>query len=181
VTEERPNIRENERGKILQRLAAVALLSSTVSCTDATAPPPSDPATTVAAIDDARTGPGFERFRYEGRWERVRGRHDGRDAGTSTRSPYAGNIFGLGFIGYRFRIYGVAGPNGGRGMLALDGRSNAATLNFFTPRKRTHVLLYTSPILEQGIHRVSVTVDRTRDPRSHGTYVNVDSMQVDSY
>jgi hypothetical protein len=164
----------------LQRLAAAALLSFTVSCAEAPAQP-SDPATTVVAIDDARTGPGFERFRYEGRWERVLGRHDGRDAGTSTRSPYAGNIFGLGFIGYRFRIYGVAGPNGGRGMLALDGRTKVGTLDFFTPRKRTHMLLYTSPVLKQGIHWVSVSVAATRDPHSRGTYVNVDSVQVDSH
>jgi hypothetical protein len=163
-----------------QRIAAAALLFSTISCTHATAPH-SEPATTVVAIDDARTGPGFDRFRFEGRWERVRGMHDGRDAGTSTRSPYVGNIFGLGFIGYRFRIYGVTGPNGGHGILALDGPTKVATIDFFSPRKRTHVLLYTSPILNQGIHWVSVTVDATRDPHSRGTYVNVDSIQVDSY
>jgi hypothetical protein len=161
-------------------LAAAGLVSLAASCTRATSPPATPP-TMVLAIDDATTGKGLDRFHFVGRWERVRGRHDGRSGGTSTRSPYVGNSVFVATKGYRFRVYGVTGPNGGHGLLGLDEHVHFATLDFYSARKRTHVLLYTSPIVVQGEHAIAISVDGTHNRRSRGTYVNIDCLEIDSH
>jgi hypothetical protein len=161
------------------QLAAAGLVFVAVSCTHATSQP-SVSRTKVVTIDDASRGVGLERFHFIGHWERVRGRHDGRWGGTSTRSPHFGSSVSVAIKGYRFRLYGVSGPNGGNGTLGLDRDTEFAVLDFYSARKRTHVLLYTSPILAQGLHAIAVSVNGTHNPRSRGTYVNIDSLEVDS-
>jgi hypothetical protein len=162
------------------QLAAAGLVSVAVSCTHATSPP-AESRTKVVTIDDASRGVGLERFHFIGHWERVRGRQDGRWGGTSTRSPHFGNSVSATINGYKFRLYGVSGPNGGTGRLGLDRDTEFAMLDFYSARKRTHVLLYTSPILAQGLHVIVVSVNGTHDHRSRGTYVNIDSLEVDSH
>ncbi|MEO7038535.1 MAG: hypothetical protein ABI186_00720 [Candidatus Elarobacter sp.] len=159
-----------------RNLGAAALLAIAASCGPRHAP--GAPAT-VVVVDDAQRGPGLEQFNFIGHWERIRGRRDGRAAGTSTRSPHPGDSFAIAFRGYRFRLYGVSGPNGGRGILDLDNNGTATTLDFRSPRKRTHVLLYTSPVLAEGLHGIAVIVDA---PRLHAprAYVNIDSIEIDT-
>jgi hypothetical protein len=136
--------------------------------------------TSAVTVDDARSGLGLERFHYTGRWERVRAMNDGRAGGTSTRSPFLGSSFAVAFRARRCRVYGVTGPTGGHGILALDQNIKAAVLDFYSPRKRTHVLLYSSPRLDAGLHSISVIVNGTRDRSSRGTYVNIDSVDIDT-
>jgi hypothetical protein len=161
------------------QLAAAGLVSVAVSCTHVTSAP-AESRTKVVTIDDASRGVGLERFHFIGRWERVRGREDGRWGGTSTRSPHFGGSVSAAIKGYRFRLYGVTGPNGGIGRLGLDEHTKFAMLDFYSARKGTHVLLYTSPSLAQGLHAIAVSVNGTHNPRSRGTYVNIDSLEVDS-
>ncbi len=161
------------------QLAVAGVVSVAVPFTHATSPPAAA-RTKVVAINDASRGVGLYRFNFVGRWERVRGRHDGRWGGTSTRSPYFGDSVSAAIKGYRFRLYGVSGPNGGHGILGLDKHAKFAMLEFYSARKHTHVLLYTSPILAQGLHAIAISVNGTHDRRSRGTYVNIDSLEVDS-
>lgn len=154
-------------------LVTAAACSDRASGAQATAP------SGTITVDDAHGGLGLERFHYTGRWEHLRAMHDGRAGGTSTRSPFLGSSFAIAFRGRRFRVYGVTGPNGGHGVLALDRNVKTAILDFYSPRKRTRVLLYSSPRLNAALHSVSVIVDGTRDRASRGTYVNVDSVQID--
>jgi hypothetical protein len=135
----------------------------------------------VSTIDDARAGLGIRRIHYSGRWEQVSGRNDGRDEGTSTRSFHLGDNFSVAFEGYRLRVYGVVGPKGGRGIIGIDDVATLSTLDFFAPVMRTHVLLYTSPVLADGFHVAAVIVDSNRNRRSRRGYVNVDSVAVESH
>ncbi len=155
------------------------LLVTATACSDrASGAQASRPSGTIT-VDDARSGLGLERFHYTGRWEHLRAMNDGRAGGTSTRSPFLGSSFAVAFRGRRFRVYGVTGPKGGHGVLALDRNVEAAVLDFYSPRKRAHALLYSSPRLDAALHSVSVIVDGKRDRASRGTYVNVDSVEID--
>lgn len=165
--------------RVRRRLAAIALLTMTSAC--GSPKPPSAPPTTVTVIDDAQTGAGLDRFDFIGRWEHVHGIRDGRTDGTSARSEYPGDSFVIAFSGYRFRLYGVTGPNGGRGILDLDKNGRNVKLNFRSPRKRAHALLYTSPVLAQGLHAIAVLVDVPWSRSAARAYVNIDSLEVDSH
>jgi hypothetical protein len=93
---------------------------------------------------------------YKGRWERVRGGHDGRDAGAraahapavSSDSVSLGTVFAS--TGWRGRTL-AAGCCTGR-------PPQAPTLNFFTPRKHTDVL------------KKAPTLDRTAEGGTGGDF-----------
>lgn len=167
--------------QIVRTLAVGALIAGTTSCTHTASGPHDAPRSVVSVVDDARAGLGVGKIHYSGRWERVGGRVDGRDEGTSTRSFHVGDNFALAFDGYRLRVYGVVGPKGGHAILGIDDVVNLATLDFFAPTKRTHALLYTSPVLADGIHVAALIIDPGRDRRSRGGYVNVDSLAIEAH
>lgn len=114
---------------------------------------------------------------FKGRWEFVRNLRDGRFQGSSVRSFHAGDCLSFIFNGGQFHIYGVAGPRGGYALVSIPGRKNHV-VNFYAPVKRTHVLLYASPTFPPGIHSAALVVERSRDSRSVGTYVNVDELEI---
>ena len=137
---------------------------------------------TMLAIDDAVTGKAMlGRFDFVGSWQRVRGKHDGRSNGTSTRSTRVGDVMILGFIGTRVRLYGIVGPSGGRAGIAVDQASTGGKpVDFFSPRVKTHVLMYQSPVMPAGLHTVSVVVWGTRNQHGRFYYVNIDGAEVET-
>jgi hypothetical protein len=166
---------------IIRVIAVGTLIAATASCARQTTAPGSTPQRSVMSmVDDASAGLGLGRIHYSGHWEHVRGRHDGRDAGTSSRSFHVGDNFAFAFEGYRLRIYGIVGPRGGHGLIGIDDVATAATIDFYAPVKRTHSLVYTSPVLADGFHVAAVIVDPRRDRRSQGSYVNVDSLAIEA-
>jgi hypothetical protein len=168
--------------RIMSGVALVTLIAATASCTHQTTPPGSTPQKSVVSmVDDANAGLGLSRIHYSGHWEHVRGRYDGRDAGTSSRSFHVGDNFAVAFDGYRLRVYGIVGPRGGHGLIGIDDVATAATIDFYAPVKRTHVLVYTSPVLGDGFHVAAVIVDPRRDRSSLGSYVNVDSLAIEAH
>ena len=83
----------------------------------------------ITVVDDAMVGKALlGRFDYVGSWQHVRGKHDGRSNGTSTRSTHTGDVAIFRFTGTRVRIYGVRGPSGGRAGIALDESSTGGHL-----------------------------------------------------
>ena len=130
-------------------------------------------AATLGAGSGSRTG-----VTYTGRWEVVRDVADGRYAGGSVRSYHPWDSLNFVADGRSLRIYGVTGPTGGRAVVAVAGLSDTV-VDFFSPQKQTHVLVYASPPLEPGPHAVALIVTSSRDPESHGNYVNVDRITVD--
>jgi hypothetical protein len=129
-------------------------------------------------IDDAAIGPRAEQFTYDGKWERVRGRKDGRSFGTSARSHHASDSATLRFKGTQVRLYGVLGKKGGFGTLLLDGALVPDTVSFYAPRVRTNALIYTSPTLSDGMHTLVIQVGGVMEKNSRGDYVNIDGAEV---
>jgi hypothetical protein len=95
--------------------------------------------------------PALRDLSYSGRWEFVRNRSDGRFAGRSA-SFHAGDALTVLFDGEGLRIYGVTGPNGGVGTVVVPGLP-AEKISFYSARRATHVLLYSSPRMPAGIRR----------------------------
>jgi hypothetical protein len=115
------------------------------------------------------------RLEFDGHWEIVRGRHDGRFGDASARSFHPGDAMIMQLSGTGFRIFGITGPNGGRGIVLLADRPDRE-IDFYSPYKRTDVVVYTSP---PGRYRfAALVVARTHDARSRGTYVNVDNVEA---
>jgi hypothetical protein len=135
----------------------------------------------VTAVDDAVRGKALlDHFDYVGSWQHVRGKHDGRTDGTSTRSTHTGDVAIFRFSGTRVRIYGVRGPSGGRAGIALDEASTGGRpVDFYAPRVEPHSLIYQSPILAPGVHTVSIVVWGTRNERGHYYYVNIDGAEFE--
>jgi len=116
-------------------------------------------------------------MRLFGRWEIVRRHDDGRFEGGSVRSYHPGDVLAVELNGAGFRIYGVTGPAGGHAVVFVR-RTPIATLDFYSPVKRTDVLLYASPSLPAGSYSVDLVVGTIRDARSRGNYVNIDKVEV---
>jgi galactosylceramidase len=129
----------------------------------------------VAAL--AFLGADASAMRFNGHWEVVHGRTDGRFAGASARSFHPGDSLEFTVDGSGFRIFGVTGPTGGHAVVLLADRA-PHTIDFYSPAKRTHVLLYTSPALPPGDHTAAVVIVPKRDPQSLGNYVNIDVVDV---
>jgi hypothetical protein len=166
----------SRRGAAIVAAATIAACSATPAAADVAGTPPH-----VTIVDDAMVGRALlGRFDYVGSWQHVHGKHDGRSNGTSTRSTHVGDVAIFRFTGTRVRIYGVRGPSGGRGGIALDESSTGGRpIEFYAPRLEPHVLVYESPVLPAGVHTVSIAVWGTRDRHGHFYYVNIDGAEFE--
>jgi hypothetical protein len=126
-------------------------------------------------VDDRSVGSLPNQFLYSGRWEHVRGRHDGRHAGTSTRSFTPGDTVSLFYFGRRCELFGVAGPQGGPATL-LD--STHHIINFHAPSVQAKSV-YLSPWLPEGPHTMVVTVGVQTKGLARNGYVNIDYARID--
>lgn len=124
-------------------------------------------------VDDAQASADGTRFQFVGGWERVVGQHDGRLGGTSTRSFRIGATATLVFVGRSVRVYGIGGPGGGIAAITLDGRSYG-TANFASSKKNTRLLVFDSPALTPGTHRLSLIVAPPPAGGAGRGYVNID-------
>lgn len=148
-------------------LGAVLMLGS-ASCS-------SDDSSPATAPTPGRHVAAFTRLLYSGRWERVRGRHDGRYLGGSLRSYRSGDALTLVYDGDMFQVFGVVGSNGGRCRITIPGQP-PQTADFYSPIPITHQLVYTSPNLGPGLHSATIVVT---DAKTGGSgYVNVDEIRV---
>ncbi len=159
--------------------AAVPTVAATaVPTTAATAA--ASAAATAAATPAARTPVAMsaDDFRYRGKWQVVSGMNDGRYDGMSARSLLPGARVIIRFVGHGIRLYGVDGPGGGTGTVAIDGAVLDPDVGFKAPVKRTHTLVFASGTLPQGRHQLTVTVNGPGPHARHG-YVNVESAAYD--
>lgn len=161
-----------------RRIAVCVWVATLAACSGRNAPAPAAPPATPAIMTAAHKGLGLGRFHYVGRWEFVRGMHDGRWNDQSARSYHLGDSVSVAFKGRGIRIYGVTGPGGGYGTVGLDDRIHSDAIDFYSPHKVSHALVYQSPRLAAGIHALAMLVSGDHDRRSHGTYVNVESAEV---
>jgi hypothetical protein len=127
------------------------------------------------SIDDDPSfaaGSGQQLF-YTGSWQHVRGKFDGRDQGTSSRSFRVGAELSFQFRGDRFSIFGIRGPNGGYADVIVDG-SPAGTMSFVAKQKTVGARVYASRPLDAGAHWVQIFVVAPPDGSGKRGFVNID-------
>ncbi|MBC5800370.1 MAG: hypothetical protein GIX03_05220 [Candidatus Eremiobacteraeota bacterium] len=151
--------------------AAPTTVATTAPTTAATAAPTAPAARIPVAVS-------ADDFHFRGKWQVVSGMNDGRYAGMSARSLIPGARLIVRFVGHGIRLYGVNGPGGGAGSVAIDGVMVDPDVSFRARLKRPHTLVFASGPLPQGPHRLSVTVNAPAPDRRRG-YVNVESAAYD--
>jgi hypothetical protein len=129
-----------------------------------------------AGAPAAGTGPQVS-ITFAGRWEVARHIFDGRASGASARTFHPGDTAKIVWRGSAIDVYGITGPTGGYGVLVMRGQRNRV-LNFYSPVKHAHVLLCHSASLPFGDHYSAIVAVTDHDPRSRGTYLNID--EIDS-
>jgi hypothetical protein len=137
---------------------------------------PLAPAHDVIGISALQRGGELEHIFYSGHWEFVSNRKDGRFAGSSARSFHTGDSLTILFRGNRLRIFGITGPNGGRGSVLIAGRKEHIVL-FRSRVKQTHKLIFDSGKLRGNLQSAGVVVMAPEPSRSTG-YVNIDELEV---
>jgi len=124
-------------------------------------------------VSDSYVGSGVGRFQFYGRWEHVRRFRDGRLFGTSSRTASLGAAVTLSFIGTAVQLYGVRGTGGGHAIITLDGE-RFHDLDFYAPHKIVRAAVFTSPVLPQGLHRVTIAaLGDARVPGHRSSYINI--------
>jgi hypothetical protein len=114
---------------------------------------------------------------FVGHWERVRYRYDGRTDGASARSFHFGDMLKIAWRGRLVRIFGITGPTGGHAVVVSTSEPDR-TIDFYSPVKRTHVLLYQSPPEPLVPHDTEIINVSKHDPQSRGTYLNIDEVEL---
>lgn len=163
-------------------IRALCLAAACIACTACAgagtpAPAPEREGTAPIAISVLQRGNAIDRLQYQGRWQFVTHRHDGRFDGASARAFRAGDALSVLFYGTRLQLYGITGRNGGRGLLVMPGVA-PRTLNFRSKGKRVHVLLYDSGRIANTLHSAGVVVLGRARGGTPG-YVNVDEIAVE--
>lgn len=160
----------------MNNITVLAGLTILAACAPSSARHSAPPAHSPLHVDDTRAGQSLERIAYNGAWEHVTARPDGRYGGTSSRSRHSGDSIVLPFDGSMIRVYGVRGPNGGQAAVGIDGRFYG-TADFYAPQKLVHALVFESPALAYGTHTLGVVVQGPL-AGSHRGYVNIDEIEV---
>lgn len=83
-----------------------------------------------------------------------------------------GQNLDLRFHGRGIWVYGTKGPDDGMAQFRVTGQMSE-TLDLYAPRKEPRVLLYASPTLPAGTHRLTVRVTGLRNFHADGTAVTV--------
>lgn len=117
-------------------------------------------------------------FVYGPGWQRVRGMHDGRSLGTSTRSMRPGAIASLTFVGTGVTLDGIVGPTGGHARVTVDGAALGTIVSFAEPVKRVGAV-FSAHDLGDGPHRITIVVEPPEGGRPSQRFVNIDGARYE--
>jgi hypothetical protein len=129
----------------------------------------------VVEGDDPQETASHDRLRYEGAWSAEKSA-DAPQARLHA-AVQAGARAGFQFHGNQVRLIGRAGPAGGKADVYLDGVKQLAGIDFWCPQVRDRQVLYYRNGLAQAAHRLEIVATGSKNPRSQGTWVNVQSVQ----
>jgi methyl-accepting chemotaxis protein len=130
----------------------------------------------VTYVQNNVMGTGPAQFEYIGEW-----RHSAANAetdGTNSYSSQPDDIARVRFTGTRVRFYTVSGPGHGIGAVSVDGGPESR-FDTYSPQRATGVLMYESPVLPHGPHRIEVRVADAKHPDARYTWVNVDRIEFE--
>jgi hypothetical protein len=121
-------------------------------------------------------GDDLHAFQYRGSWRSVDGSGTG---GRYRMSETPGDEVVLPFSGHQVQLFGVAGPDGGIAEVAVDG-GPVVEVDCYAPEPKPDQLLFTSGILPQAEHALSIRV-AGRAGLGKGRQVALDKASVFSH
>ena len=158
-------------------LASLALLLSlcTALVGAGTARADADADSTIT-VDDGIQGTGRDQFDYQGSgWGHASG--EGAPAnpyqGTNSWTDHSGDTVLFRFVGTQVTLHAITDPGHGIGAVSVDGGA-PADVDFYSPTRTGDVSLWTSPVLPEGSHTLTLAWTGRKNPASAGTAVTVD-------
>ncbi|MFC1435644.1 hypothetical protein ACEZDB_33900 [Streptacidiphilus sp. N1-3] len=145
----------------------------TLSPNGVAATPPPVPTTTV---DANSTGAGIDQFSYSAGWGVATGIGD-MYAGTANWTHTAGSTAQFQFQGSQVALHAVRDTDQGTMTVSVDG-SAPVTLDDYAATRNASGIVWTSPVLANGAHTLTVTATGNHNPSSSGNTVALDSADV---
>lgn len=152
--------------------------TSTPTVTVAVTPSPTPTATPVSAatvVNDSLTGTDNNQFAYSGTWAY------NTQSGAFQNDIHTSNITGatsqIKFNGKQIALYGTKDPNSGIAIVSVDGVLETV-VDCYAATRADNVLLYTSPILANGPHTMTVRVTGSKNAASNNYFITVDSANI---
>jgi hypothetical protein len=127
-------------------------------------------------VDDSTTGTGPDQWEYSSGWGTASGVSDLYD-GTAHYSATAGAQATLSFQGTEVILHTVHDVDQGIMQVSVDG-GPATTVDDYSPTRDAQAVSYTSPVLADGAHTLTVTVTGTQNPASAGDTIAIDSAEI---
>ena len=141
------------------------------------------PQISTVTVDDSVTGTGQKQWNYIGaNWKSCTNCNETNPTVTFYGASQhwdktANDTVTLTFSGTQFKFYGVIGPWHGIAAVSIDGGAETA-IDFYNANKTGDVLLWTSPVLANGIHTFKLRVTGTSNPASTGTVIVIDRADI---
>ncbi len=126
-------------------------------------------------VDDSQTGSGLNLLNFSTGWNTsttagayMSGEHYSSQQGAS---------YTIEFYGSQFTLYATKDAHHGIAAMNIDGGASVE-VDFYSPDRQEQVLVYTSPVLSQGMHTLKVEVSGTKNNLSSGFVVVADRLEI---
>jgi Glycosyl hydrolase family 59 len=97
--------------------------------------------------------------------------------GTNSWDNTANDSVSVSFVGTQIQFYGVKDPGHGIGAVSIDGGSETQ-IDFYSAIRAGNQLMWTSPVLPQGTHKLTLRVTGTKNASSSNTWVVPDAVII---
>ncbi|HEX8538091.1 MAG TPA: glycosyl hydrolase, partial [Cystobacter sp.] len=157
----------NQRKFVGVVAAVVAAIGCVVSPMTAKAAAP----TLSATVDDGVLGTGTNQFQYTGNWVNC-----GCNGGSFRYAYQTGDKVTFRFTGSQVKLFGYKEPVAGIASISIDG-GTPVDADIYSATKG-FAAYYTSPLLADTAHTVTVTVSGRKNSAATGTTVSLDKAEV---
>jgi methyl-accepting chemotaxis protein len=155
-------------------------LASLEAQVDAIRPPKAVPTAVtrdgVTYVENNVLGDGEAQFEYIGDW--CHSEANIETDGTNSYCSQPDAVAQVRFTGSRVRFYSITGPSHGIGAASVDG-GEEHFFDTYSPQRTTGVLLYESPRLPHGQHKLTLRVPGDKHPDSRYTWLNTDRVEFE--
>lgn len=137
----------------------------------------------TVTIDDSVTGTGQNQWNYAGSsWKSCAACNETNPTvifydASQHWDKTANDTVTLTFSGTQIKLYGATGPWHGIGAVSIDGGAET-DIDFYSVNKTGDVLMWTSPVLANGIHTFKLRVTGSSNPASTGTVIVIDRADI---
>lgn len=132
----------------------------------------------ITHVNDATIGTNENQFNFTGAWQY--GEQSGAYNNDNHWSDQKDSRYSVSFVGAQILLFGAQAPYHGIAAISIDN-GPAVNVDFYAPVRKDQALLYTSPILAQGPHTLTVTVTGTKNANSTGMSIVADRVSILSY